>query len=519
MSAAAATATPTKSGEDESFGAADVIRFVLSNYHLGNSTDGLLFVTPTNPKAPRIAREIKSIRSEVSRAIWAERGIAVGRETITTAIATLSGLAEEAPVSRVYLRSAGVGSALHIDLGDTSGRYVEVSPYGWDLYDPREESDPEAARATFRRTSATSALPTPEREGTRDDLRRLLGFDDNDPRWRLVWGWLVASVFEDIPRPILWALGAQGSGKSTRARMVLNVVDPVDALGREPGKNERDDSTAASAKDRPSGDNVGSVSASTSDWLCRLVTGVEIARRALYSDDDVRVSTLRRSGVATSIVLPFGLGPDALERLVLVELERVPEGERRAESELWAEFNRLHGRILGALLDDVAGALSHLADAKAETAGLPRMADYALILAALDRHADLDDDDGYAHAYRRSVRVVLADRAQSDPLTAALLSVAKKKPSKSWSGPAETLLRAIEAGRPDDPRAAWPTSGSSLSAALVRGQESLRAAGLIVGRTKSHGVRKITLQIISADLDEDDESVPAEGDGTEAPTP
>jgi hypothetical protein len=494
------------------YGADEVIEFVLKNYTLGTSTDGLLFVTPSDPKAPKVAREIKSLRSEISRAIWDLDGVAVNREVIATAIATLCGLAERAPVSSVFLRAARVGTALNIDLGDSPGRYVEISPYGWELRDPREETDADAARAIFRRTPATSALPTPEKGGSRDDLRELLGFTEDDPRWLLVWGWLVAAAFQDVPRPILWALGAQGSGKSTRARMVLNVLDPVNALGREPGKNEKDDSVSAAARLLPSWDNVGTVSAATSDWLCRIVTGVEISRRALYSDDDVRVSTLRRSGVATSIVLPFGLGADALERLVLVELERVAETDRRAESDLWSEFNRLHGRILGALLDDIAGVLEHLPAARAEATELPRMADYALILAALDRHADLDDVAGFADVYKRSVRSVLADRAQSDPLTTALLVLAGKSTGKSWSGPAELLLRAIESGRPDDPRTAWPTSGASLSAALTRGQESLRAAGLIVGRVKTNGVRRINLQLIDVGdtYDDDCAAVPAE---------
>ncbi|WP_346960752.1 hypothetical protein [uncultured Arthrobacter sp.] len=502
---------PQTPAEDR-FGAADVVRFALEKYTLGRSTDGSVFVTSTNPKDPRIAREVRGLRSEISRALWRERGLTVGRDTVGTAMETLYGLAEDAPVSKVYLRSAKLGPSIHVDLGDTSGRFVEVSPYGWTVRDPREEDDVTASRPIFRRTAAGNALPAPEEGGTRDDLRELLGLAEDDPRWKLAWGWLVASLFEDVPRPILWTLGPQGSGKSTRARMILNVVDPVDALGREPGRNERDDTTAASGRFLPSWDNIGNVSAATSDWLCRIVTGVEIGRRALYTDDDLRVSTLRRSGVATSIVLPFGLGPDALERLVLLELERVSEEDRRAESELWARFERLHGRILGALLDDVAGVLAHLHEARHAGHKLPRMADYALILHALDIHADEDDLDGYAAVYTRSVRGVLADRATSDPLTAALLKQVKSHGGE-WTVGAEILLRAIEVDRPDDPRAAWPTSASSLSAALMKSHETLRAAGLEVERKRTKKGSSITLRAVETednDLDDAEDEVAGE---------
>ncbi|MBH0098684.1 hypothetical protein I6E68_05955 [Salinibacterium sp. NSLL150] len=512
---------------EERFSAAALVEFALERYKLRRSPDGMLFATPVDPSAPQIAREIRSLRPDLSRALWASRGIAVGRETLGTAIETLQGLAYDAPVSEVHIRSARVGGAFQIDLGDDSGRYVSVSPGEWELIDPRSHETPEdLRRATFRRTAATNPLPAPISGGSRDDLRELLGFEVHDPRWKLAWGWLVGSFFVDRPRPILWALGAQGSGKSTRARMLLNVVDPVDALGREPGKNERDDFTAAAGRYIPSWDNIGSVSAATSDFLCRLVTGVGVDRRELYSDDTLRTSTIRRSGVATSIVLPIGLGPDALERMVLLELDRVPESERRSEAELWADFDRLHASILGALLDDVAGAMARLSEATNEVRELPRMADYALVLHALDRHLDLDDYEGFAEAYTRSVRGVLADRAESDPLTAGLVKIAKRGGVKGWSGTAESLLYLLEEFRPDDPRAGWPSTPWSLSSALTKGHETLRAAGLSAERRRRKGARIIVLkfdpvrelEIVPAP-DETPEETPDEDDFTSTVKP
>ncbi|WP_167140219.1 hypothetical protein [Diaminobutyricimonas sp. TR449] len=493
-----------KKDTEDRFGAAQVVEFALERYDLARSSDGDLIVIPRNPRAPRIAKEVRSIRADLSRAIWHERRIAVGRETISTALETLAGLAEEATLERVYLRAARKGPSLQVDLGDRFGRYVEVSRYGWDVIDPLEidDADDVAARVTFKRSAATAELPMPlptaESGVTRDDLRRLLGLAEDDPRWREIWGWLVASYFEDVPRPILWALGPQGSGKSTRARMILSVVDPADALGREPGKNERDDTTAAAGRYLPTWDNIGTVSPATSDWLCRLVTGVEIGRRALYTDGDLKVSTIRRSGVATSIVLPFGLGADALERLVLLELDRVDEADRRPEAVLWEEFGRLHAGILGALFDDVAGVLAHLSEVRKEARDLPRMADYAVILRALDRHLGTESPDGYAETYARAVSGVMADRASSDPLTAALLKVARSS-GGVWSGSAEILLRRIESDRPDDIRAAWPSNPWSLSSALTRNQETLRAAGLTVTRKRVKGAKVIVLDLAESD--------------------
>jgi hypothetical protein len=483
-------------------------------YHVGMSTDGLPYAVPSNPRLPKVAKPIAELASELMLSMHRAHGIMLGREAMDKVLKLLTALAMEHGQTPVYLRSAPVGTnAFHIDLGDPAGRYVEISQYGWTVFDPLEdrEDDPvaiTAARPVFRRTAATGALPPPVAGGSRDLLRELLDLPEDDTRWMLIWGWLVAAFFSEVPRPILWALGPQGSGKSTRARMVLNMVDPAEALGSAPGNSLRDDFVSAAGRFIPSWDNIGTVSAKTSNWMCQIVTKIADDHRKMYSDAGLHIQTIRRSGVATSIVLPFGLGPDALERLVLVELERVAETERRAESQLWADFHRLHPRIFGALLDDVAGALRHLEAVKADkTIHPPRMADYAQILYALDAHLGIDRADGYAAAYVASVHTVMADRAESDPLTRGLLAIARAK-GNTWHGTVDDLLRRLEPYRPDDYKAAWPTSPVSLGGALIRGQETLRAVGLTVERRKVRGVRSIVLHASPADPDDNEEPTP-----------
>jgi hypothetical protein len=391
-----APATPTRgagSGKAKSadgdgrLSADDVVTWIEANYRLGRSTDGLLFAVPVYAGSNRVAREVRSIRSDVLRRFREDRkartgkGVVIGSETMTAALGLVAALAEDAQEhpEPVALRAAQVGNdRVVLDLGDTSGRVVEASPAGWTVTDPCE------AVPLFRRSSATQPLPEPVRGGSLETLRELLGLDADDRRWLIVRGWLVASLFAEVPRPILWATGSQGSGKSVRTRMVLSVIEPADSLGKEPGRNERDDSTAARARFLVSYDNITTVSQNTSDWLCRLVTGVTDDRRALYTDDDLRPVSYRRSGVATSITLPPGLGSDALERIALVPLDRVPDSDRRGEAALWSAYRAAHPEILGAVLDDVVRVLRHLEEVKREARPRPRMADYADILRALD---------------------------------------------------------------------------------------------------------------------------------------
>ena len=345
--------------------------------------------------------------------------------------------------------------------------------------------------------------------------RELVSLDEDDRRWRLVRGWMVGSLFSEVPRPLLWATGSQGSGKSVRTRMVLSLIEPTDSLGKEPGRNERDDSTAARGRYLVSYDNITTVSQGTSDWLCRLVTGVTDDRRALYSDDDLRPVSYRRSGVATSITLPPGLGSDALERIALVPLDRIPDDQRRGEADLWAAYLAERPRILGAVLDDVVRVLRHLEDVKRENRQRPRMADYADILLSLDRGLGLADDAGHLAAYVGTVDESLADRALDDPFTAAVLTLVEDR-GGYWRGPAERLCHLLDqaAGRDFDRPKWWPTSGRAVSSQLKRASEALRHAGVLVDSGKSNGARYIELTGTVARL-----TVPADRDGRDATVP
>lgn len=475
----------------------DIATWVLARYELVRSTDGLLFAVPSYHGSARVAREVRAIRQDVTRRLREERGVVVGRETLTAALDAVESYAADKDPAPVHLRAAQVGDdrtggpcRIVVDLGDRTGRVVEVTAQGWDIVDPGPDVP------LFRRSEATQPLSTPERGGSLRVLRDLLGLSREDPRWALVRGWLVGALFAEIPRPLLWATGPQGSGKSTRAQMILSTLEPQSALGKEPGKSERDDSTAARGRYLVSYDNVTGVSQSTSDFLCRLVTGVTDDRRALYTDDGLRPVAYKRSGVATSLTLPAGLGPDAVERLAVVEFDRIPEGDRRGERAMMTAFKAASPALLGAVLDDVSLVLTHLPAVMRESRPWPRMADFGMVLAALDAGLGLGDDNGHLSAYRRSVGASLADRAHDDPLTAALLRMVAGRPDKTWRGGAEQLLAQLDHHVDDyvDRRGWWPASGRAMRSQVTKASEALRHAGVVVSAGKSNGERWIDLR-------------------------
>jgi hypothetical protein len=121
-------------------------------------------------------------------------------------------------------------------------------------------------------------------------------------------------------------------------------------------------------------DNLSGLKDWLSDALCRLSTGGGFSCRELYENGEEAIFDAQRPAMLTGINNPVKKS-DLLDRALLIELPVIPENERKAEAEFWADFESVHGLILGALFEGVAAALKNLPTIKLDT--LPRMADFA----------------------------------------------------------------------------------------------------------------------------------------------
>jgi hypothetical protein len=103
-------------------------------------------------------------------------------------------------------------------------------------------------------------------------------------------------------------------------------------------------------------DNASGMSAEMSDALCSLATGGGYAVRKLYTDADLNVMTYTRPFMINGIG-GYANRPDLMERAIPIRLAPMPEGGRKTESELRAEFEQILPGLLGALYNGVAHAL------------------------------------------------------------------------------------------------------------------------------------------------------------------
>lgn len=121
---------------------------------------------------------------------------------------------------RVGLEDLGVSAAYYLDLGDSSGRAIEIRESGWTVVDrPSVE---------FHRPQGLLALPVPQTNGAIDLLKPYVNLDDRD--FRLFVAWLTAVIRPVGPYPPLIIQGEQGSAKSTLARVARLLIDPHSAL-------------------------------------------------------------------------------------------------------------------------------------------------------------------------------------------------------------------------------------------------------------------------------------------------
>lgn len=473
----ARSATERDAGDGPRSQASRLVALAHESYRFVLGEDGRAYAVDTD--GPTVAVPLRgrdSLRQRLARTYYARTGTAPSASALADALTVIEGETAALDPVPVALRVARHGDQVLLDLGDPTGRVITAGPHGWRLL--------EASPVLFRRTALTAPLPIPGLGRGMDELRALLNVDD--ARFGLIVGWLLAALVPDIPHPILAVTGEQGTAKSTAARFLVSLIDPSPAPLRTPPRDVRQWVVTAAASWTVALDNVSIIAPWLSDTLCRAVTGEGMVDRALFTDDDVTVLAFRRAVVMTSIDAG-ALAGDLAERLVPVELDRITPDQRRPDAEIEQLYQTARPGTLGALLDLLVDVLAALPGVRLEQ--LPRMADFARLLAALDTVTGWTTLATYTAATDDVTDAVL----DADPIAGALRALLAGQ-AVGWAGTAAELLQQITS---DTAPKAWPRTPRALAGKVRRLAPALRAAGIDVDFTRAsdaHGTRLITLQ-------------------------
>lgn len=453
--------------------AAQLVQIALDRYDLFVSEDGRPYAVEND--GPNIALPLRGkagLRARLAKVYAAESGHtrAAGQSALSDAMTVLEGYADEGERRATPIRVAWHDGSIVVDLGTPDGRCVIVGPDGW----RRESRSP----VTFRRSGAMKRLPDPTRDGDGlAKLRGLLNIEDDD--FRLLVGFLVAAFIPDIPHPILTFTGEQGTGKSSAAKAVISLIDPSGAPKRTAPRDVKEWSRQASASWALCLDNISTIPVWLSDALCKAVTGDGIVDRALYTDDDVIVLEFRRV-LALTTIDAGALRGDLAERMLSLELQLIPDHERREEAELERAYADAHASILASLFDLLAEVLAVRDSVTLERK--PRMADFARVLAAVDKVCGWNTLDSYT----AGARDIVADVLEGDPFGSAVVEMMRDR-REEWEGTAGELLAVLnalnESEEADARRRApkskgWPASPRAAAGALKRVAPALRAMGI-----------------------------------------
>jgi hypothetical protein len=201
---------------------------------------------------------------------------------------------------------------------------------------------------------------------------------------------------------------------------------------------------------------------------------------------------------------------DLLDRSLMVELDRIPDDERRSEEELWADFEANHSKLLGAVFHTLAEAMKVRHSLKLSER--PRLADWGEYAAAVYEVMGFtkgDDEKGedekrvksgaelFLDDWARIVKVQNQATIEGSPVALAIMAFMKDREehSDTSTGLHKSLENvAASIGLDTDRDKMWPKSARWLWRRIKEVVPTLAAAGIEATRRDTNAATEITLR-------------------------
>ena len=233
-------------------------------------------------------------------------------------------------------------------------------------------------------------------------------------------------------------------------------------------------------------DNISKISESTSDILCRAVTGSGFSKRELYTnDDDVIYNFLHCIGING-----INLGAtksDLVDRGIIIEHTPIPKYKKRLLKEIWQKFFEIRPHLLGYIFDILVKVLKFQ---KQSPDGLklseyPRLADFAEVGEIISRCMS-NQPDKFIEAYFRNIELQTRDVVENDVVGKAIEIFIDSKTPPLWNGTITELLDLLTKVAEDNLKIKtsngklWPQAPNSLSRRINLIKADLRSIGILV---------------------------------------
>ena len=407
-------------------------------------------------------------------------------EALNSTLITIEGKGQfSGPETKVFVRLAYHDNRLYLDLGNEDWKAVEVTPVGWQIID-----DPPVK---FVRPGGMLPLPTPSKNGDIGELHKFLNIKD-ESQFILIASWLVGAIHPSGPYTILVINGEQGSGKSTAARALRNIIDPNKSPIRSLPRNERDLSISARNGWIMAYDNISGIPNMLSDAFCRLTTGGGLTTRKLYTDIDETIFDAKRPLILNGITDMINRH-DLADRCIYITFPPIPREKRGMEKNIKKAFQESLPIILGGVLDAASMALRRQDKIEMREVGLSRMADFhAWVIAA--EPALPWSDGSFSDAYKNN-RTNIVEMSVQGSVVGNILTTWFED-MVFWEGTPTELLAELEEVAEEKIKKLkeWPPDATRLGRRITQISSFMRRCGIDiqVDRSKKKRLYRITKQ-------------------------
>jgi hypothetical protein len=291
-------------------------------------------------------------------------------EALTNAVQVLQAKAEyRGDTIPLSLRVASLNGDIFYDLTNEKWQCVRITRECWQLLD-------EAPTPMFMRYNQTSQVQPDNNYDYEifDRFLQLTNLKKEEDRI-LLKVYIVSLFIPNIQHVILQVHGEKGGAKSMLETLIKELVDPAKPKLLSTHKDRMEFIQQLAHNYLAYYDNLKYIPGWLSDEVCRAVTGSGSSKRKLYSDDDDIVYEYRRclgfNGI--NVILTE---PDALDRSITIEQDRIEDENRRQEEEIVAKFLEIRPKLLAYIFDTLVKTLQ--IKPTIELKQIPRMADFAI---------------------------------------------------------------------------------------------------------------------------------------------